>query len=327
MIGGDSILVSLVRLVDALPFPPPPARRKRGRRPIYSEQLMVKALVIMIIRRLYTAWALLAFLQQPDPVVEQLRPLLTEHGQLPSRRTWERRLAALPPTLPGLVGRLGRHLVTLLNPWVQQGHGAACDSTAVRAHGGVWHQKARAAGVVPHSSIDTEAHWRKSGWQGWWYGWKLHLAVSLGSHWIPLAAEFPVANVADCEVAPLLLTQLPAEVRYVLGAQHDNTPELRTECSRHNRDLVATRRGSYPHTDGGVEVRRIFHQLRSQAIEPFNGLFKNLFEWGGQMPVKGLRRCQLLALGAVLLYQVVLLYQYHPHQPLGLGIKALLRAA
>jgi hypothetical protein len=93
------------------------------------------------------------------------------------------------------------------------------------------------------------------------------------------------------------------------------------ECGRHNRELVATRRGASPHTDGGVEVRRILHQLRSQAIEPFNGLFKNLFEWGGQMPVKGLRRCQLLALGAVLLYQ------HHHHQPVGVGIKALLRAA
>ena len=215
----------------------------------------------------------------------------------------------------------------LLNPWGQQGHGAACDSTAVRAHGGGWHKKDREAGVVPHSSIETEAHWSKSGWHGWWYGWKLPLAVSIGSPWIPLAAEFPVANVADCEVAPLLLTQLPAEVRYVLGDQHDHTPELRTECGRHNRELVAARWGSYPHTDGGVEVRRVFHQLRSQAIEPFNGLFKNLFEWGGQMPVKGLRRCQLLALGAVMLYQVVLLYQYHHHQPVGVGIKALLRAS
>jgi hypothetical protein len=287
----------------------------------------MKALVVMIIRRLYTAWALLAFLHQEDPVVQQLRALLTEEGRFPTRRTWERRLAALPATLPGLIGRLGRHLVTVLTPWAQQGHGAACDSTAVRAHGGVWHQKHREAGVVPHTSIDTDAHWSKSGWHGWWYGWKLHLAVSIGSLWIPLAAEFTAANVADSDIAPLLLTPLPAEVRYVLGDQHYNTPDLRIECARHNRELVATRRGPYPHTDGGVEVRRVFHQLRSQAIEPFNGLFKNIFEWGGQMPVKGLRRCQLLALGAVLLYQLVLLYQHQHRQPVGIGIKALLRAA
>jgi hypothetical protein len=327
MISGDSILVSLVRLVDSLPFPPPPTRRKRGRQQPYADQLLVKALVVMIIRRWYTAWALLAFLPQDDPVVQPLRPLLTAHARLPTRRTWERRLAALPPTLPGLIGRLGHPLVTVLNPWAQQGHGTAWDRTMIRAHGGVWHKKEREAGRVPPSSIDPEAQWSKSGGQGWWDGWKLHLAVSLGPLHLPLAAEFTVANVSDRAVAPLLFTQLPAEVRSGLGDQPDNTPDLRAECGRHNRALVATRRGAYPHTEGGVEVRRLFHTLRSQALAPFNALFKNIFEWGGQMPVKGLRRCQLLALGAILLYQMVLLYQHQHHHPVGVGIKALLRAA
>ena len=51
-----------------------------------------------------------------DPVVQQLRALLTEEGRFPTRRTWERRLAALPSTLPGLSGRLGRPRVTVLTP-------------------------------------------------------------------------------------------------------------------------------------------------------------------------------------------------------------------
>src|SRR5262245_13214503 len=136
MISGESLLVSLVRLVDLLPWPPPPVGRERGRQQIYSDQLIVKAVVVMIIRR-YSAGALLAVQHQDDPVVAQLRPRLTANGQFPTRRTWERCLAALPPTLPGLIGRCGRHLVSILKPWAQRGHGAACDSTAVRAHGGV----------------------------------------------------------------------------------------------------------------------------------------------------------------------------------------------
>ena len=59
----------------------------------------------------------------------------------------------------------------------------------------------------------------------------------------------------------------------------------------------------------------------------FNGLFKNVFEWRGQVPVKGLKRTQLIVLGAVLLYQLVLLYQFEHDMPLGKGIKPLLRAA
>ena len=327
MLTQGSILVSLLRLVEQIPTPPPPAKRKRGRQETYTDKLFVKALIVMILRRLYTAYALLNFLEQDDPIARQVRVLLTEDGRFPTRRTWERRCAKLPARLPALIGCLGRHLVILLQPWIQQGRAAAVDSTPLCANGGVWHKKHRLAGEVPHSSIDTEAAWSKSGYHGWWYGWKLHLAVAVGSLWIPLAAEFTIANEADNRVAPKLLEQLPIEVRYVLGDTHYNTPELRDECALHGRELVATRRGPYPHRDGGVDVRRIFHKLRSLAIEPFNGLFKNIFEWRGQMPVKGLTKCQQLALGAILLYQIVLLYQFHRQQPIGVGIKALLRAA
>lgn len=155
----------------------------------------------------------------------------------------------------------------------------------------------------------------------------MHLAVSVGSLWIPLAAELTVANTADNEVAPLLLRQLPKQVGDVLGDTHYNDPECRQACNEPGCERVASRRGAYPHGDGGVGVRRIFHKLRSQAIEPFNGLFKNVFEWRVQMPVKGLQKTKLLALGAIFIYQLVLLYQHEQGKTVGKGIKALLRAA
>jgi hypothetical protein len=327
MLRQSSLLVSLVLLIDRLPWPPESTPRPRGRPKTYSDRLVMKALVIMIIRRLYTAYALLTFLAQDDAVAVQLRPLLGEHGRFPSRRTWERRLAILPQRLPGLIGYGGRQLVALLKPWVAHGRAIACDSTPLATGGGVWHKRHREQGAIPHSSIDTEAGWSKSGWHGWWYGWKLHLAVTVGAIWIPLAAELTVANRGDNEVAPLLLKQLPGDVRYVLGDTHYNDPELRQQCHRRGCELIATRRGPYPLGNGGVEVRKIFHKLRSQAIEPFNGLFKNVFEWRVKMPVKGLQRSQLLALGAVVVYQLVLLYQHEQNLPLGKGIKPLLSAA
>jgi hypothetical protein len=296
MLRQTSLLVTLVKFIDQLPWPSEPVKRPRGHPKTYSDRLIVKALVIMIIRRLYTAYALLAFLEQNDPLPQQLRPLLCEHGRLPSRRTWERRLTALPQSLPGLIGCAGRYLVTLLRPWAAHGRAVACDSTALETGGGVWHKKHREQGVIPHTSIDTEAGWSKSGWHGWWYGWKLHLAVTVGAVWIPVAAELTVANRGDNEVAPLLLEQLPGEVRYVLGDTQYNDPELRRQCHRRGCELVATQRGPCPPRDSGVDVRRVFHQLRSQAIEPFNGLFKNVFEWRVKMPVKGLQCSQLLAL-------------------------------
>jgi hypothetical protein len=126
---------------------------------------------------------------------------------------------------------------------------------------------------------------------------------------------------------PDLVADLPPGVRYILGDTHYNDPDLRLGCEQNQRWLIASHKGTQARIDSGAPVRQLFHRLRSQAIEPFNGLFKNIFDWGGQVPVKGLRCTQLFVLGAVLLYQLVLLYQFESGRPLGKHIKPLLKAA
>ena len=327
MIGQVSLLVMLVQLIDRLPPLPPPPKRGRGRPKVYTDHLFLKALVIMIVRHLHTAHELLSVLDQPTSEMQLLRTLLTEDGKVPSRRTWERRLQALPATLPAQIGCLGRYLVALIQPWADCGRAVAIDSTVLRARGGVWHKKDREAGVVPHSSIDTEAHWTKSGWHGWVYGWKLHIVATVAKVWIPLAAELTPANVADTEAAPDLLCRIPAEVRFVLGDQHDTTPELRELCEEDDRCLVTTQSGRYPHTDDGVEVRRIFHKLRSTAIENFNEQFKGIFDGHGQVPTKGETNTRRFALGAILVYQLTLWYRHEHEMDLRVGLKPFLKAA
>jgi hypothetical protein len=82
------------------------------------------------------------------------------------------------------------------------------------------------------------------------------------------------ANAADNEHAPLLLDELSPEARSVPGDTHYNEPALRERCAASDRCVVTTLRGPYPHTDDGGEVRRVFHTLRSLAIDNFNGQFK-----------------------------------------------------
>jgi hypothetical protein len=326
MVSDTSLLVRLLDEVDRTPFPEP-AKRGRGRRKTYPDRIIVKAVVVMVVRRLYTPHLLLAFLKQDDCVASRIKPLLTVDGQFPSRRTWERRLAIVPDELPEMIGVLGCYLVSILKPWGRRKRAAAFDSTALRTSGGVWHKKHREAGIVPHTTIDTEAGWSKSGWHGWWYGWKLHLAVTAGKLWIPVAAELTVANTSDNIVAPRLLERIPDQTRWVLGDSQYRDPELTAACKGARTELVTPQPGAYPHTDPKVEHRRALHNQRSRSVEPFNALFKNVFGWGPQVPVRGLRRTQMLVLGAVFLYQVVLLYQHERQLPVGKGIKALLRAA
>jgi hypothetical protein len=327
MITQNSVLVQLIRLVDRIPTPPPPPRRPRGRPVFYSERLFLKALLIMIVKRLHKVGELLAVLQEDTPQMREVRQLLSEGGRFPSKRTFERRLKALPERLPEQIGCLGRHLVEVLKPWESRGRAVALDSTTLQAKGGVWHKKHREAGVVPHTSIDTEAAWTKSGWHGWVYGWKLHLAITVAGMWIPLSARLTPADVADNQIAPALIEELPDEARFVLGDLHYNAPNVREACQSTERFLVTTERGAYPHTDDGVEVRRIFHKLRSMANENFNEHFKAIFEVHGQVPTRGSINTQRFALGAVLVYQLALLHRHERKLDINRGLKPFLRAA
>ena len=327
MLPKESLLVTLVKLVDRVAMLQA-GNGGRGRPKAYTDKLFLKALVVMIVKHLSKVHELLSVLEQPTTEMRSLRLLLMENGKYPSRRTWERRLKVLPQTLPAQIACLGKHLVGLIRPWEEgDGHAIAMDSTILRAAGGVWHKKHREAGHVPHTSIDTEGHWTKSGWHGWVYGWKLHIATTVAGVWIPLAARLTPANTADSDVAAYLLQDLPAEVRFVLGDVHYNTPELRDSCEQSGRILVASKHGKYPHMDGGVAVRRLFHQLRSHAIENFNEQFKGIFDGHASVPTKGLANTSRWALGAIFVYQLALLYRHEHEQPLRAGLKPFLKAA
>jgi len=326
MITQDSVIVQLIGLIERIPSPPPPPRR-RGRPIVYSEKLFLKALVIMIVRRLHKVGELLAVLDEPTPEMRMVRELLCEEGHFPTRRTFERRLKALPERLPDQIGCLGRHLVEVLKPWESRGRAVALDSTTLQAKGGVWHKKHREAGVVPHTSIDTEAAWTKSGWHGWVYGWKLHLAITVAGMWIPISARLTPADVADNTVAPALIEELPDAARFVLGDTHYNAENVREKCEQTERFLVTSKRGAYPHTDSGVEVRRVFHKLRSLATENFNEHFKSIFDVHEQVPTKGRVNTARFALGAVFVYQLALLYRHERNSEVNRGLKPFLRAA
>jgi hypothetical protein len=325
MIPQESLLVVLVKMIDLIPTPPiGPA--KRGRPITYPEKVFLKALLIMIVKHLHKVHELLSVLNEPTLEMQQLRSLLSENGHHPARRTWERRLKGLPARLPAQIGCFGRYLVELIAPWASCGRAVALDSTVLRAKGGIWHKKDREKGVVPHTSIDTEAHWTKSGWHGWVYGWKLHIACAVASVWIPLSAQLTPANEADNDRAPALIYELPPEARFVLGDLHYNAPNVREVCEQTGRILVTTQYGPYPHTDTGVEVRRIFHKLRSLAIENFNEHFKGIFDGHGQVPTKGLLNTQRFALGAIFVYQLALLYRFQHDLNLNIGLKAFIKA-
>jgi len=332
MVPQASLLVMLVGLIDLIPTPAEPVQRKRGRSKTYPDKFFLKALVIMIVRQVHTPSGFLAILAQPSVEMQALRQELTlPNGRFACRRTWERRLAAIPDALPAQISCLGCFLLECLALWTKAACAAAIDSTVLIARGGVWHKKDREAGKVPHTSIDTEAHWTKSGWHGWVYGWKLHIIVSAACNvWLPFAADVTSANLADNEQAPALIEALPLGIHFLLGDQHYHDQALTRLCDGLGCILVTSLTGKnnpYPHHDDGVEVRKILHKTRSIAIENFNEQFKAIFDVHGSVPTKGLVATRRYVLSAVFVYQLAILYCHLQNLDLRIGLKALLKAA
>ena len=114
----------------------------------------------------------------------------------------------------------------------------------------------------------------------------------------------------------------------MLGDTHYNAHNVGDKCERTERFLVTSKRGAYPHTDAGVEVRRIFHKLGSLANENFNEHFKSIFDVHEQVPTKGRLSTARFALGAVFVYQLALLHRHHERRSeVNRGLKPFLRAA
>jgi len=281
----------------------------------------------MTMKRLNKVFELLTTINEPTEQMLVLRQHLTHNNKIPSRRTFERRLIALTQIFSALIARLGAFLVILLGVWQAVGRASAMDSTVLRAKdNAVWHKKDQETGEVPHSRIDTQAGWTKSGWHGWVYGWKLHVAATVGEIWIPLAARLTSANVHDGTIGKEMVCELPCLTRFVLGDQHYRTDEMEFACHLRGIELVATRGGKYPHTDCGVEVRRVFHQLRSKSIENFNEHFKSIFDSHCDVPTKGKIATTRFALSAILVYQLGLWARHELGLPPCQGLKPFLRA-
>lgn len=302
----DSLLVCVLTLVDRVPLPSARPQRGQGRPRVSSDRLVLKALVIMLVRPLHRVPELLSVLDEPTAEMHLVRTLLTAAGRCPTRRTWERRLHALPPTLPAHIGWVGRCVGALLDPWAPSGRALASDRTVLRAHAGVWHTKPRDPGVVPHPSLDPEAHWTTSGWQGWGSGWPLHLVTVVAAVWIPGAAELTAAKYADPEIALRLVPERPPATPVGLGDSAYADPTRPQPCAAAGRLLITPCRGPYPHADDGVAVRRLFHQRRALALEHFHEQGKGMFAGHGHVPTKGLSTPRRFALGALLVYPLVL---------------------
>src|SRR5262245_61982658 len=146
---------------------------KIGKPYSYSEKLMIVFFVVMQFRRIFKFKTQHRWLAEHPERWEALG-----FRALPHRTTLSRRYKSLYETLPPFIEFLAQ-FARQLDELFSQAH-LVEDKSLFKALGPVWHQSDRQAGRIPAKlrHLDSQASWGKSGYQGWVYGYGLHLTCN-----------------------------------------------------------------------------------------------------------------------------------------------------
>lgn len=188
--------VSKIILLEPLP--------KRGRPYVYATQQIIAAFIVMIYRGLDSFSSLAR-------VLENERNLALGCGfkeKTPCWRTFLRRFNTLDEDILDMARTIA---LKLINSSVVTTDKIAVDSTILKAKG-IPAQKNNPS-VIP---TDSDASWGYSNTKGFIYGYKLHLASTVGKVIIPLSFEITGANSHDSTQFEALTKGLK-ETKHFLG--------------------------------------------------------------------------------------------------------------
>jgi hypothetical protein len=238
--------------------------------------------------------------------------------QIPDRRTFDRRLKTISIDIKERIAVMTRMFVSekMIDPYI-----VAIDSTLLKAKGHIWHKSSMNKGIVPHSGIDTDARWGFSHTKGWIFGYKLHMTSSTGSTIVPLAADFTTANIQDNQMYNTMTssstTTIPEEICYMIGDSGYDDHKLYELSTNRGYALVCPVQ-RYEHTPADrlelilfyeSELGQAIYSLRSKSIEPLIEHIKSVFRID-PLQVRGYQKASGIVLLSVLLYQILVYYNY-----------------
>ena len=289
---------------------------RRGRPYVYSPTVILRCFVVRIWFRLDSNRALHEYLAMEMPYNKKI---MKECGlsRIPSRRTFDRRLATISNDIKNRITTMGELFVRdkIIDPSI-----LSTDSTLIKAQGYVWHKSSMKKKVLPRSGIDTDARWGFSHTKGWIFGYKLHLISSTGSIIVPLAADFTTANIPDNQMYSILITaSLPVtmikRILYMSADPGYDDHELYDLSSSMGFQLVCPVK-RYRNTPSDriklvefyeSDIGQTIYSLRSISIEPLIEHIKSVFRID-PLPVRGYAKASSVVLLSVLLYQILVYY-------------------
>lgn len=117
---------------------------------------------------------------------------------IPDRTTLSRQYKKLGGVLIEFSAFVGNHVADLDEAFANR-H-LAEDKSLFKADGPVWHQSDRREGRIPQKlrRLDTDATWGKSGYQGWVYGYGVHITCTEDA--FPKMVLVNTASIADSDI-------------------------------------------------------------------------------------------------------------------------------
>ncbi|HSL13006.1 MAG TPA: transposase [Nitrososphaeraceae archaeon] len=305
--------------------------RGRGRPYVYSPTVILKCFIVRIWFRLDSNRALHEYLATDIPYNKKVMKVCGL-SRIPSRRTFDRRLASISNDIKNRITIMGELFVhdKIIDTCV-----LSTDCTLIKAKGYVWHKSSMTEGVVPRSGIDTDAMWGFSHTKGWIFGYKLHMVASTGSIIVPLAADFTTANIPDNQMYNVLAASLPiAIIKKMLymsadpGYDDHELYDLSTDMGFRLVCPVQRYKNTPEERIKLIEfyesnVGQIIYSLRSISIEPLIGHIKSAFRID-PLPVRGYDTTCAIVLLSVLLYQILVYYNCKTNKDNPMAIKYLL---
>ena len=165
---------------------------KLGKPYTYQNQSMMVFFMWMQFKKIYEFKAQWRWLTQHPEHLSVLR-----WESIPDRSTLSRRYKALYPVIQAFSVFLGQTSAALGSEMRTKHLNE--DQSLFKAEGAVWHQRDRLAGRIPEKlrNLDTDATWKKSAYQGWVYGYGLHLTTTQAG--FPVLMEVETARFSEKE--------------------------------------------------------------------------------------------------------------------------------
>lgn len=166
---------------------------KKEIRYIYKHKVLILFFIHMQFRRIHQFKAQRRWLENHP----QERKLLG-FEEIPHRTTLSRRYKSAYPFIREFIAFIGEEIEPLDEAFAH--NSLFEDKSLFKAKGPVWHKCDQEAGHIPEKlrNLDTDARWGKSGYQGWVYGYGLH--ITNNQYAFPKLAQIETAKVSEKQV-------------------------------------------------------------------------------------------------------------------------------